>query len=339
MSVQNHFAKYSSIENVNAKNIKTFRKLNYINSDVEWIALEKIHGANFSYITDGKNVTVAKRSSILLEDENFYGHQDLLTKYYQDILIIFSKILEKDPTSKSVQVFGELFGGYFPGFNKFSKSIQKGVYYSPDINFLVFDIKVNTDLLSYFISYDDMLEYLTETNLKSVPLISRATFDVIVNLNPVFNSNVPKLYGLPDIENNYAEGYVFKTNEQHSCNKPRPIIKSKNNAIFGEVDFVPKKHETSLTISDPVVNKYVSNILPYITQNRFDGTIGKIGPDNPMGKICGMFVADAVDDYEKELHDDNINEFNKLKKKIKGILCGYLMENQIHDLYNYHVKN
>ena len=39
----------------------------------EWIATEKIHGSNFSFVTDGTSVAVAKRTGLLQPVDKFFN--------------------------------------------------------------------------------------------------------------------------------------------------------------------------------------------------------------------------------------------------------------------------
>jgi hypothetical protein len=50
-----------------------------------WIATEKIHGTNYSFICDGIQVVPAKRNLILTLDCKFYDHASVF-KIYEKIL-------------------------------------------------------------------------------------------------------------------------------------------------------------------------------------------------------------------------------------------------------------
>jgi len=52
-----------------------------ITQNITFIAMEKIHGTNYSFICDGKNVIPCKRSSSLGNDRSYYGHGELFVKY------------------------------------------------------------------------------------------------------------------------------------------------------------------------------------------------------------------------------------------------------------------
>lgn len=89
----------------------------------KWVALEKIHGANFSFTVhasgDGKigPARAAKRSGFLKEGENFFRLQKnpaVLKDGGEKARKLFVNLRERQFTdASSVTVFGELFGGQF----------------------------------------------------------------------------------------------------------------------------------------------------------------------------------------------------------------------------------
>nr|AEX63037.1 RNA ligase 2 [Moumouvirus Monve] len=243
MELAKNFQKYFSIENPK-KIIKSLEKNDYTNDKYEWIVLEKIHGANFSFITNGETIYAAKRTAIIQPGEYFYDYESIVEKYKEDVFKVYNEIFYKTKNIMSIQIFGELFGGLYPNYNdKKINPIQTGIYYNPKIDFMVFDIKINylTDNFnvqndkSEFLSHDEVLFYLSTTKFKHVPIIGRGQFNDIIKMEPVFFTQVPGVYELPHVDNNYAEGYIFKLNARHSCDTLRPIIKSKNDTLFGEI--------------------------------------------------------------------------------------------------------
>lgn len=92
----------------------------------KWVALEKIHGANFSFTvhasgSEGQEISpprAAKRSGFLKTGENFYRlnkHPAILEEEGKKTRRIFDSLRENDTYHYSdacaVTVFGELFGG------------------------------------------------------------------------------------------------------------------------------------------------------------------------------------------------------------------------------------
>lgn len=130
--------KYEKIEN----NIENFIPKGIINSDI-CVITEKIHGANFSFTTDGKSIKYGKRQSYLSITSKFYDFQNIIESHKNKIINIFNTIKLLNNDVKIVRIYGELFGGYYPHKNIINnniKRVQKGVWYSPDINFYAFDI-------------------------------------------------------------------------------------------------------------------------------------------------------------------------------------------------------
>ena len=81
----------------------------------KWVVTEKIHGANFSFHTDGEVVRVAHRRDFLDENENFFNcHTAIFMETYPDKVrkihgLVIERFSEKE--IDQVSVYGELFGG------------------------------------------------------------------------------------------------------------------------------------------------------------------------------------------------------------------------------------
>ena len=361
MDITKSFKEFSSIDNPGNKHISQLQKYGHMLPSNEWVAMEKIHGANFSFITlsrneqviskasisditNGVDIICAKRSGKIGENENFYNSSFIRDKYKSDIVEVHNRIKLDNPDTTSVQIYGELFGGYYPGFPQKQKPIQKGVYYNHEIDFLVFDIRMNTCLkiptyepksdgksnecyYAYYLAQDEVDLYLKDLPLlRGIPVKARGHFETIITMSPVFMSGIPDLYGLPPIDKNMAEGWVFKTNKRHPCHWSRPIIKSKN-STFGEIARIPR-----ITTNFHTTNKFVDQAIPYCTQNRFNNTVSKIGLDSRIEKIRGIYVADVLKDFGKDLEsDDDREEFNKTIKSVKEGINGYLLNEQCID--------
>ena len=85
------FYEYSHMEN-DYKLLKCINTTDILyDKSLKFVALEKIHGTNFSFVTDGKEVHSCKRSSILKSEENIYTikitqENTYEIYYYNDIL-------------------------------------------------------------------------------------------------------------------------------------------------------------------------------------------------------------------------------------------------------------
>ena len=223
-----------------------------VNPETIFIALEKIHGTNFSFISDGETVTSAKRGSSLGTTGTFMNSGYIVQLYKDDIAKLYPKLEEKYPYMKSFQLYGELFGGKYNGeTEKGSKSIQKGVNYCPHNDFMAYDLRITVDTKAmkemgkeghidnegniknnFFLSFSEIEEAFQSLSLKIklVPFLAKGTFDEMVGLNPIFETHVSNVYGLEKLPNNFAEGYVIKAEDEHS--NPRTIFKYKNPAFL-----------------------------------------------------------------------------------------------------------
>lgn len=112
------------------------RKLDAIK---KWVALEKIHGANFSFTVNvdvhasGSKIDPprpAKRSGYLKSEENFFRlkkHPEFLEKEGEKIRKVFDAVCSNYFSDvSSVTVFGELFGGI--------KYLSKFLFHTPTID-------------------------------------------------------------------------------------------------------------------------------------------------------------------------------------------------------------
>lgn len=152
------FERYNEIDNSNEKRIAAIKSAGLYND--EWIATEKVHGANFGIysINHGKGVRFAKRSGLLPPHEHFFGYHILipeLTRYAKVLHELVQAKLGYNP--HTVILNGELFGGKYdhPHVAKNSTTIMVGgrprtisavqcesfPQYSPSLHFYAFDIK------------------------------------------------------------------------------------------------------------------------------------------------------------------------------------------------------
>lgn len=343
--LRTNFREYSSITGSTGKSLKHLSKLGYDITKDDWIVTEKIHGANFSFIVRGEFLWCCKRSGLLGVDEKFFSASEIQQKYTLDAYKIHQKILAQSTDSDNIdyiQIFGEIFGGIYDGIydgcKKTGSSVQKGVFYNPEIDFLVFDIKVVTKTLSaykddkgelmpisWFLSYTEVMQLLEGLTLRCVPIMAQGKMADLLKISSKFITTIPKLYNLPEVENNWAEGYVIKINSQHQGTRSRPMLKIKNEESFGEV----KPHKPSnikLIEPEQFIKDHTVVILNYCTQNRFNNLISKIGKESHRDKILGMFVADACKDYQETLEDDDLKAFNEKAKQIRDYVriqfCG-----------------
>lgn len=328
---------YSSIKNYyNEEYVNKIRKL--YSKDL-FIAQEKIHGSNFSFQinyepmnSDYRKIYCSSRSQrigLLSETDgpDFFGTKNIIINKYHDICKIRDEIFTKIPGIYNVQIYGELFGGYYKNINiKTAKPIQKGIYYNPDNDFIVFDIRVQTyEKDDYYLSQEEISELLKDTNIKQVKIMHKGTLDELLQLNPTFESTIYSYYNLPKIDNNIAEGYVIKKDGRILlANKDKklgeivnPIIKLKSPA-FAEISNLKTPVERDL------MNKvlYIQN--NYINENRINAYKSKFIDSDKKTIICGV-IDDAIEEYLKlNTEDSNLKE--KLIDKVRKASSGKILQ-------------
>lgn len=150
------FKKYNSIK-LPKKNILS-RIDEFYNLD--WVATEKIHGANFQFVCDGVNITCCCRNMVLGQNDNFYNYQKLKKEYEKCVFEIWSMLKKKNSQINTIRIYGELFGGSYPHKDvpkvKNAKQVQNGVYYSPENKFYCFDIYTDQNGYLDFKEFVDM---------------------------------------------------------------------------------------------------------------------------------------------------------------------------------------
>jgi Rnl2 family RNA ligase len=306
------FKKYNSIENgYRTAFINKIREYGLDSPDVLYIANEKIHGANYSFVYDvaSADIRPAKRTAFIEENENFYGHEYVFEKYKESAINVSESIASAfkmaDRPIKSVILYGELAGGSGDGF----KQVQREVYYSDELEFYLFDIAIDegTDEMLYL---DQSMLYQHEEIVGKFvlpPIIARGPLDYVLQISPEFNSFVS------DKENNPAEGFVIKPDKNVVLpNGKRVIIKVKSEAFSEKKNRKPKKKVEF----DAQQQLIFDNMMMYITENRLKNVLSHMGEINQkdFGKVNSAFTADIYNDYHKE-HPNALASLDKAKMK------------------------
>jgi hypothetical protein len=134
-----HFQAYASIDHLVGTSLCKYE-------GVRFVATEKVHGANFSFMTDGVTIKRAKHSAVLAEDDDMYGNIAVAAAE-RDRLFKLRAVLAEEYKTTWVTVFGELFGGGYRDDKTgkvesigVKKPVQKKPWYSKDVRFYAFDI-------------------------------------------------------------------------------------------------------------------------------------------------------------------------------------------------------
>ncbi len=308
------FTKYNSIENSYRQ--AWLDKCAFAVGSNTMVALEKIHGANFSFVVADGNMRVAKRSGLIDDLATFYGHTRFYGKYTPIIKTIYELIKAEFPTLNQMTVYGEIFGGRYQGVtNTGAKQVQSGMNYHPDNEFMVFDIRVEFETgVSRYIPFVAIQELLEDANfmepdytkhLKTVPVLAVDTLEELIKIDPLFYTKVPAAYGIdenhPRTDADYGEGFVIRgyTEDYRTDNGDRVILKQKNK-LFNEKE-KEVKIKSAATLDDDQQAK-LDKICSYINVNRLNAVVSKIGvvTQKDFGRLQGDLTRDALEDFEKD---------------------------------------
>lgn len=311
------FKKYGSIDNVESGS----NTMMMIYGKLEAIALEKAHGAHFSFQTDGDTIECSRRREILTPDENFYNYQTFADKYKDQIMNIFTKINSKYDYVCSIQVDGELIGGSYdhPEVKEDEECarVQKEVMYSPNHQFFAYDIYCfRKDQDGFYLDYDLAEDIFQEVKLLYAEPLARGTFYDMCQLCNVFETTIPDKLDLPPIEKNFSEGFVIKlVKDKNHTTGSRIILKSKNKD-FSEVKIdKDKSKKKSVKGISPEIMECVDSM---ITMNRLNNVISKIG------EVCKDDFPRLMKDFNQDILKDFPTEYPEIYASINKKTIGFV---------------
>ena len=260
------FRPYEKITNFHPDFLDTWES-NDIKRKVEWYATEKIHGCNFAFhvekINGFINVRAARRSDFLVQNENFHQYQKVLETYKKALEEMFDQCCHQD-----FILFGELFGGTYPGMKgELKRPIQKEIYYSPRVEFLAFDLFLHED--ETYINHSELMEICKQVNIPVVPILIQGTLHEIVKVIDVekLSSWHPVDVTKP-IPKSIAEGVILKpVSTSVKSNGKRIIYKWKSKAF---TDIKCKKLPKQVDPLTITINQTISQVTDEFIQIQAD---------------------------------------------------------------------
>lgn len=254
-----YFVKYSSIRNHHDK--RFLRKIcSACPGTVPWVATEKVHGVHFSIVVrrdnesekgdinhitsgGGYRLCAGRRTGFVTKEEVFHNYEEVIEKYVGSAIKAFEFIVEEELCNfelMQLSIHGELFGGEYPHNDveriETTAAVQKGLYYSNQNDFIAFDLHTGGDGGGY-LDYADIVKVCRHSGFLYSEPLHEGTLEELLSLDNTFETVLPqKLYGLPRLEDNIAEGFVLRpTQEIRLPNGERAILKSKTHR-FAEID-------------------------------------------------------------------------------------------------------
>ncbi|NIF07134.1 RNA ligase, Rnl2 family [Chryseobacterium sp. Tr-659] len=328
------FKTYNSIENAyQARVIEQIRMQGF--GDEVFIVQEKVHGANFSFFTDGKEIKIAKRTAFIGSDEKFFNAHQILERYRKNVIDVFRKVKTIYPDVETVVIYGELFGGGYSHKDvepvKGAVRVQKGIDYAPYNEFYGFDIKLNG--ITY-LDTEVVNQIFETTGFFYARILFQGTLEETLRFPNVFNSKIPAWLGLPEM-NNMCEGTIIKTlKTRYFGNGARVILKNKNEKWIEKSKMVKKQTKTTqkpVIFSETAQNIW-EEIQTYITVNRLNNVVSKIGEFEPrmIGKVIGLFAQDILEDFEKDFPAAfagiEKEEQKRINKKLNSLVIDFIKE-------------
>ncbi len=328
------FKTYNSIENAYQIRVIDQIKLQGFGKEI-FIVQEKVHGANFSFFTDGKEIKIAKRTAFIEDDEKFYNAHQILERYRKKVIDVFQKVKTIHPYVETVVIYGELFGGGYKHKEvepiKDAIKVQKGVEYSPCNEFYAFDIKLNG---TTYLDTDLVNQIFDETGFFYAKILFQGTLEEALKFPNDFDSKIPAWLGLPEIENNMCEGTIVKTlKTKYFGNGSRVILKNKNEKWTEKSKMVKKDRpiQKEVLFSENAQNIW-EEIQKYTTVNRLNNVVSKIGEFDPkmIGKVIGLFSKDILEDFEKDFPNAfktiEKEEQKRINKKLNSLVIDVIKE-------------
>jgi Rnl2 family RNA ligase len=285
---------------------------------IRWVVTEKIHGANFCIITDGVTISVASRKRLLAPDEEFFQHRRVLPRLESRIYQLFGLVKKHYPGLSELSIYGELFGGAYPHPDvppvASLQPIQTGIYYTPEIDFCVFDLAISGERFPRaYLDYDRAIALFQATDLFYAHPLFTGSYREALNYPIEFSSTIPAQLGLPPLaQANKAEGVVIKPLKALvvSAKKGplRPILKRKI-AEFAEDRRFHQAQKWSSVSSFPGVNNVDLlkwEALNQLTENRLQSAISKIGyrsgrVPSKSRQLFQLFLADILEQVDSNL--------------------------------------
>ena len=308
--VSTPFYPYPSIENsYRSKFVDRIKQT--APADEKWIATEKIHGCNVSFILSGKDqlkIQKASRHQTLASHVSFFRLDQIEHRYTENLRQLYS-LLSSTRHLVQCQVFAELYGGYAPGSKTNEGAIQKGVIYSDKQDIRVFDIMLwepdIPQMKPIILDYDQVIAWCQKCNLPFCPILHGGSLADLLELNPVFISTVATVTGFEDADTNFAEGYVLKPVEARFTSGGARVILKHKNPTFSESNIIVDEKKNNIVVSTQLMDHTALYRLAdrwialHLTLARLDNVLSQL-TDEQKKKDRSRLVRLLIEDVFKE---------------------------------------
>lgn len=280
---------------------------------LRWVVTEKIHGANFCLLADGRAVRCAKRKAILGDGDAFFNYERVRVRYAEAAHALFADVAATIPGVARLYVYGELFGGAYPHPDVAAVDgvapVQTGVYYAPGIEFCAFDLAVQREgaTAREFLDFDAALELLRGRGFFVAEPLLVGTLREALDYPLGFDSTIPARLGLPALaEPNPAEGVVLKPVKAFTIGEgegqARPILKRKIAAFAEDDRFHRAEAWAEVPVDASPLGRLEWLVGALVTDNRLANALSKVGQVTK-DDLDGMIELEAllVEDVHEQL--------------------------------------
>ncbi|MFJ6482336.1 RNA ligase family protein [Streptomyces sp. NPDC091682] len=274
-----------------------------------WVAHEKIHGANFAVVCDASGAHPAKRRELLADGglDDFFG----VGRIWPALAVAATRCAQRlredtgAPASAVVTVYGELAGGRYPHpdvtATPAAEPVQTGVWYAPELLWLPFDATVTDDDGPYWVGDRTLRAAADEAGLLCVPLLAEGPLGRLQELPAVFPTRLPALLGLPALPDNLAEGLVVKPADG-SREPGRPMAKFKQPAFAEDERFDGSRpYRAPAEGAAGVPGWLLAHGTGLLTPARAASAVSKLGPRTPPGDLAAEIARDATEEVAQAL--------------------------------------
>lgn len=305
----------------------------------DWVVTEKVHGANFVFVTDGETIRCAKRKAFLEPGDNFFQYQTLVKKLQTQVKDAFALVRERDSDVSQISIYGELFGGGYPHPDvkpePSVKLVQTGVYYAPNIEFYAFDIAVETgdnqEVRRAYLDCDLAIDIFATVGLFYARPLFVGKLDRAWDYPIGFDSTIPELLGLPPLAENKAEGVAIKPMQsievETKKGRLRPVLKKKITEFAEDRRYLqsekwPEPPELGQSDRLTLLQWEAFNL---VTENRLVNAISKIGPMAGKGRRQSRQLFRAfVDDVLEQIYQNQPDALAAIAPQERKLLDEYI---------------
>lgn len=299
------FNRYSDINNANDKGFVQ-RVRDVLAEGMQFVVQEKVRGSHACFLCDGRELAVGNRDS-LTDAETFcsrYG--ELVERYRRRVFTLFEHVRHVYANVQYIILYGELFGGNYPhadvSNNREGGTIQRGVAYSPNLDFYVFDIYLATACGGRYLSVPVCNHLLESEDFFFARTLFQGSFEACLAYPNAFQSRLPNWLGLPALRNNVCEGIVIRPLAPiFTYQGERILLKSENARFTGKS--AGKKCSLGgpeLLPLTPECLELMSAVEQLVTPRRFAAIRSKLGEvwfPRDKGKLISRLCRDALDDF------------------------------------------